>query len=117
MSISYYDNRERPESGPILIAMIIDAVCMLIVVLGWPQLAATLGPAIEWGMAHDASRTLDLMAYPYTTLWILPLWGCLVGWLGLRRGLTTLAKLATCGPLMLLVCVIAWFHLAPAAWH
>ena len=117
MTISYYDGRSRPDSGFVQALTIVNALFMVVVVLGWPALAGTMGPAIEWAMSNDASAERALMTQPYATLWLLPFIGSIVGSIALRYEMMLLARLAVYFPVVLLAMVFGWFFLTPLAWH
>lgn len=117
MAISYSDRRGRSDTDIVLALLLANAVFVVIIVLGWPALADILGPPIEWAMAAAGTARMPLLDYPYTTLWLLPLAGCVLAMIGLRLGLATLASFAVWMPPMLLSMVLGWYYLAPAAWH
>ena len=117
MSISYYDGRPKPDAGLLAAMMLMNAVFVVLIVLGWPVLADRVAAPIEWAMGATANQRLDLTAYPYATLWAMPALGCLIGWFGMRTGMLLLARIGCFGPALLLGSCFAWFYLTPLGWH
>ena len=117
MSISYSDFRTKVESPAVLALLLVNAGLMLCVVLAWPFYATTLAEPIEWALSTVGNQRLDLLAYPYLTLWGLPLACCVISSYANRIGMTAFARLAGLTPPLLLSVIFGWYWLAPQSWH
>jgi hypothetical protein len=123
MLISYYeDGTPAPKrtSHGMAVLMGANVLFAAAILFAWTYVALFVAEPLAWATWMPIHRGYGLagaLEYPFVVLWLLPLIGVGAAWVSLKAGQLTLAYACVAVPLVMLLLVLGWFHLAPADWH
>jgi hypothetical protein len=119
VTISYYDAGLRAAIRPtafMTFLMLLNAVIAMTVLFAWTAVSLYIVEPIAWATWMPVRRGTsfeELFEYPFVMLWLMPLAGVVVAWLGLKGGRRGLALTALILPIALLGLIFGWFYGAP----
>lgn len=117
MSISYYDDKAKPQRKIALALMIINALLSFALVFYWSGLDRFIGDPYKWAMRGHISPSPSLLEYPYLALWLTPLLCMCAGWLALQGGRPKAARVIGFYPMVMMTMMLGCFYLTPIDWH
>jgi hypothetical protein len=123
MLISYYEDgtSARREMEPLLVALMgLNCVLSSVILFAWTYIAYFVAEPLSWATWMPISRGsgfVGVLDYPFVLLWLLPLIGAFGGWAGRKSGNKVLAYAFVAVPVLMLLMIFGWFHLAPGEWR
>lgn len=117
MSISYYDDKEKPQRKIALALMMLNGAMSFALVFYWSGLDRYIGDPYKWAMRGAISPSPSLFEYPYLALWLTPLLCMCGGWLALQGGRSNAARVIGFYPIVMMSMMLGWYYLTPIDWH
>lgn len=117
MSLSYYDDRCKPQTVLARGWMVANAVIALGMLFYWSGLVGYVGEPYRWATQTGVSAHPGLFETNYVVLWATPLLCMVSGWLAVRSRQYGIARIVGCYPTLFLGVMLGWYYLAPSHWH
>src|SRR5262245_59638249 len=111
MSLSYYDERQRPQTRIASGLALFNACTALLMVFYWSGVAGFIGEPFKWAMRDDVGLAPTIFDYPYLTLWLTPLLCMCGGWLAIQAERFSLARIIGAYPPLMLTMMTGWYYL------
>jgi len=116
MGLSYYDQQQKPKTALAKAWMYFNAVIAAGFVFYWSGLASYFADPLKWALRVSVGIQPNLFEYPYLALWSTPVLCMIGGWLAMKSGQHSLARIIGGYPTMMLALMLSWYYLAPLHW-
>lgn len=122
MSISYAGTDTAVVTAPRSPRALFGLLCINIAfaatsVFWWTMMSLFAAEPIKWATWTGISSSPDLLEYPFSLLWMVPVASSIAAWLTHKGGKKRTAFNLACFPLIFLGLVFGWYYLAPPEWR
>ena len=117
MALTYYDEFRKPKTRLATAMMVWNAILSFGMAFYWSGVSALFDGPVRWAMAPGVGLNPGWLDYPFVMLWLAPMLCMGAGWMALKGGQDSVARIVGVYPTLMMMLALGWFYLTPPHWH